>query len=178
MRNRLLGFILFAAAFAVLIGVLKVLNWVPGVMQDGLLKSYATIDEAKTALKISEPFAPTYYPQGLRWPPERIMAQTKPYLMILQEYARQKDGAVTLIIVQTARGHGDPKLPVEMTRKTEQVTFDLKGRSAFLEVGMCGDDVQCSRLNWAEGDSRIMMIMLTSPSEIVKIADSMIMGTR
>lgn len=175
MRKRLISIILFAAAVAVLIGVLKTLNWVPGVMQTGLLQQYGTIEEVKTRLGVPRPSTPSYYPQGLRWPPVRIMAQTKPHLMILQEFARTKDRLIALVIVQIAKGREAPKLPLVMTGITEQVPFNLKGRDAFLEVGEC-EGAQCSRVSWDEADSRIMVLMLASPSETVKIADSMIMS--
>ena len=174
MRTRIIGLILFAAAVGVLVVVLKTLNWVPGIMQDGLLRQYVSLDDVKTRLSIAKPAAPSYYPQGLRWPPVRIMAQSKPYLMIIQEYARLDDGVIALVILQSEQGRTPPKLPLEMARKTEHVVFSIKEKEASLDVGTCGSDQQCSRVIWNEGNTQITVIMLAAPSEIVKIADSMI----
>jgi hypothetical protein len=176
MRNRLLGIVLFAATVVVLIGILKVLNWVPGVMQEGLPRRYHTIEEVKRSLNLRAVYTPSYYPQGLRWPPALITAQTKPYLMVLQEYAQQDDNSISLIITQTAGNIVVPDLPITMISKTEEVPFELKGRNAFLEVGFCKKSAQCSRVSWDEGDFHIMVIMIAPPSDIVKTADSMISG--
>jgi len=145
-------------------------------MQEGLPRSYRTIEEVKTSLNIRVIFTPSYYPQGLRWPPALITAQTKPYLMVLQEYARQDDNSISLIITQTAGNVSVPNLPITMISKTEEVPFELKGRNAVLEVGLCKKSVQCSRVSWDEGAFRIMVIMIAPPSEMVKTADSMLSG--
>ncbi|HTG01347.1 MAG TPA: hypothetical protein VK654_12280 [Nitrospirota bacterium] len=174
MRDRIYSVILFFVAVAVLIGILKVLNWVPAAMQEGLPSKYASLEEVKSRLNLHAVYSPSYYPQGLRWPPVLIMAQTKPNLLILQEYTQQNSNSISLIIAQTSGNAALPDLPVKMSKKTEEVPFDLKGRSAMLEVGICKPSGQCSRVTWEEGNFRIMLIMTAPPSEAVKLADSMI----
>ena len=174
MRERMLGFIMFIIAVVILIVSLKVLNWVPGILQEGFSNTYVSIDEVKSKLHLREIFIPSYYPQGLQWPPARITAQTRPYAMILMECTRQRDNKVSLIISQSALPHPGPKVALEMIRINERVQYRFKGRNAELYVGRCGTDEPCSRISWNESRYHVEVIMLSPPSEIVKIAESMV----
>lgn len=174
MRERIRGFIMFAIAVAALIGILKLLNWTPDMLQQGLPSAYGSIDEVKSKLHIRDIYIPAYYPQGLQWPPARITAQSKPYTMILMEFKRKEDNNVSLAISQTALPNPVPKAMIEIVRTTERVNFPFKGRNAVLEVGLCKDNEQCCRISWDESSYRIEVTMVAPPSEIVKIAESMV----
>ncbi|HEX9021777.1 MAG TPA: hypothetical protein VF903_11005 [Nitrospirota bacterium] len=174
MRERALGLIIFVITVAVLTVSIRLLNWLPGVFQEGLVRTYDSIEAVKSKLRIRDVYTPSYYPQGLRWPPTRITAQTKPYTMILLECTRQEDGLPSLVISQTALPHSAPQPEIRMLRRTERVHYPLKGRSALLDVGFCGNNEPCSRISWDESAYRIEVIMLAPPTEIVKIAESMV----
>jgi len=174
MRERILGFVMFVIAVAALIGSLKVLNWTPSALQEGLPSTYDSIDAVKSKLHIRDIYVPSYYPQGLQWPPARITAQSKPYEMILMEFNRMDDNNVSLVISQTALPHPAPRAMIEMIRTNEKANFPLKGRNALLEVGLCKNNEQCSRISWNESSYHIDVIMLSAPLEIVKIAESMV----
>jgi hypothetical protein len=174
MKKRLLGLIIFIVAVAALIGSLKVLNWTPGILQEGLPNVYSNIDEVRTGLRIRNIYIPSYYPQGLHWPPARITAQSKPYVMILMEFTREQDSSVALAISQTALSHQPPRVMIELVQTTERVNFPFKGRDALLEVGQCRNKEQCCRISWDEAPYRIEVNMVAPPMEIVKIAESMV----
>jgi hypothetical protein len=174
MRERIKGFIVFVIAVVALFGLLKALNWVPGALQEGFPSAYDSIEEVTAKLHIRDISVPTYYPQGLRWPPSRITAQSKPYTMVLMEFQRKEDNRVSLVISQTALSHPAPDPGVELIRTMESVRYPFKGRNALLEVGQCRNNEQCSRISWSEPPYRVDIIMLSPPSEIVKIADSMV----
>jgi hypothetical protein len=174
MRERIRGFIMFVIAVAALIGTLKLLNWTPGIMQQGLPSTYGSIEEVKSKLHIRNIYIPSYYPQGLQWPPARITAQSKPYTMIMMEFKRKEDNNVSLAISQTALPNPVPNAMIEMIRTNERVNFPFKGRNALLEVGLCKDNEQCCRISWDESSYRIEVAMVAPPSEIVKIAESMV----
>ncbi len=174
MRERILGFIMFVIAVAALIGSLKLLNWTPDILQQGLPSTYGSIDAVKSKLHIRDIYIPSYYPQGLQWPPARITAQSKPYAMILMEFNRKEDNNISLVISQTALPHPPPMVTMEMIQTNERVNFPFKGRNALLEVGLCRNKEQCCRISWNESPYRIVVVMLASPSEIVKIAESMV----
>jgi hypothetical protein len=174
MWKRLLGLLIFTIAVAALIGALKVLNWTPSLLQEGLPRTYVSIDEVKSKLHIRNIYIPSYYPQGLQWPPARITAQSKPYTMLLMEFTRQKDHNVSLAISQTLLPHPPPNNIIEIMRTNERVNFPFKGRDALLEVGLCNNNEQCCRITWKEPPYQIAVVMLAPPSEIVKIAESMV----
>jgi hypothetical protein len=174
MKKRLLGLVIFLMAVAALIGSLKVLNWTPGLLQEGLPSIYASIDEVRSRLHIRNIYIPSYYPQGLHWPPQRITAQSKPYQMIVMEFTREEDSSVSLAISQTALPHRPPQATIEMVQTNERVSFPLKGRDALLEVGQCRNNEQCCRVSWNEPPYYVQVAMVAAPSEIVKIAESMI----
>ena len=174
MRERMRGLIIFIVAVTILVVTLKVLNWAPDILQEGLPRTYDTIDAVKSRLKIRTIYIPSYYPQGLHWPPARITAQSKPYMMILMEFTGEEDNNVSLVISQTALPHAAPKASIELIQDNERVRFPFKGRDALLEVGLCANNVQCSRISWNESPYRIEVVMLSPPTEIVKIAESMV----
>jgi hypothetical protein len=61
-----------------------------------------------------------------------------------------------------------------MVRANERVNFPFKGRNALLEVGLCRNNEQCCRISWNESSYRIEVIMVAPPTEVVKIAESMV----
>ncbi len=156
------------------VAMLKAANWLPTVMEDGLVRPYASIEEARQTLHLREIHVPSYFPQGLAWPPARVLAQSKPYVALLMEFKDRERGEIALIISQSEHAplYADKKL--EITKVTETVPYKLKGRSTVLAVGLCGESDTCSRLAWAEGSLRIEAVMRSSPPELLRMADSMI----
>jgi hypothetical protein len=144
------------------------------VLQEGLLSTFKSAEEVRSKLHIHDVHLPSYYPQGLRWPPTRILAQSSPYVAIMTEFTRLQDGKTALVIAQTSLPHPAPRAAIEMIHANERVHYPLKGRNALLEVGQCGNDERCSRISWNESPYRIDVIMLSPPTELVKIAESMV----
>ena len=164
----------FGATVAVVVAILKAANWLPTAIEDGLVRPYATVEEARQTLRLRQVYVPSYFPQRLAWPPARILAQSKPHVAVLMEFKDRERGEIALIISQSERAplYADKKL--EITKVTETVPYPLKGRSTVLAVGVCGKGDTCSRLAWTEGTLRIEAVMRSSPAELLRIADSMI----
>ena len=78
MRKIIVGFLYFAATVAVLIGGLKLINWVPSVVQEGFVGRYRSIEEVESKLKIRDVYIPSYFPQSFKWPPDTIWARAMP----------------------------------------------------------------------------------------------------
>jgi hypothetical protein len=72
-KKRVLGFFYFAITIAILIGVLKVSNWLPTVFQEGIIRKYGSIEEVKSKLRLRDIYIPSYFPQKFKWPPSRIL---------------------------------------------------------------------------------------------------------
>ncbi len=174
MRRKLVGFISFAATIAVLVGVLKILNWLPTTVEEGLVRRYESVEEVKARLNVKNVYVPSYFPQRFAWPPSEILAQSKPFFAIVMEFEDVESGDVALVISQSASQgfRWDRKIRIVQVR--ERVNYQLKGRDALLEVGVCEKDLTCSRISWEEGMYRLEIVMKSGPFELLKIANSMI----
>jgi hypothetical protein len=173
MSKKLLGLIVFCAVVSSLVVALKLVNWVPSALQEGALRKYGSIDEVKAKLKITDVFAPAYYPQCFSWPPSQIAAQTSPYTAVVMEFNRKDSREACLIISQVASPHVLPEEKIKLSRVAESVRYSLRGRDALLEVGVCGGDDPCSRMTWNEKGYRISVALKSTPVDLIRIAESM-----
>ncbi|MCL5023212.1 MAG: hypothetical protein M1497_07575 [Nitrospirae bacterium] len=174
MRKNVRGFLYFAVTIAILVGVLRVTNWLPEVLQGGMMKSYGSIEDVKSDLGVRDIYVPSYFPQNLAWPPSRILAQSRPFLAVVMEFTQGKTGDVALVISQAADKRFAPDGTIAILQIKDQVNYTLKGRTALLEVGTCGNEIPCSRISWDEANYRISLTIKAPPFELVKIADSML----
>lgn len=175
MRKKLTGLFSFGVMVVVLLGALKLLNWIPSAVQDGFVREFKTVDEVSAKLRIRDIYIPSYFPQNFKWPPTAIWAQTRPYDAIVMEFRDADRGDVGLTISQV-----DAAAPfiagnkIGLLQVREKVAYPLKGRMATLEVGVCGNDEPCSRISWIEGKYRITVSMRSRPFDLLKIAESML----
>lgn len=174
MYKKVLGLFYFAVALAILISVLKITNWLPGVLQEGAMKKYSSIDDVRSKLKIKDLHVPSYFPQSVVWPPSSIMAQSRPYEAVFMEFTSARTGDVNLIISQVSDRGSINDSKISLVQVKEKTAYPLKGRNALLEVGLCKNDIPCSRISWHEGTSTITVTMRSTPFELLKIADSML----
>jgi hypothetical protein len=175
MRKRIIGFLSFGATVAVLIAALKLINWVPSVVEEGFIRQYKSVEEVQSKLKIKDVYIPSYFPQSFRWPPNTIWAQTKPFTAIVMEFRNQEKGDIGLVISQVVTGARfipESKIRVEQVRERVD-DYPLKGRRAVLEVGTGQGDEPCSSISWTEGGYRMTVIMKSAPFDLLKIAESM-----
>lgn len=174
MHKKVLGLFYFAVAVAILVAGLKVTNWLPTVLQEGAMKRYGSVEEVSSKLKIKEVYVPSYFPQSISWPPSSILAQSRPFPAVLMEFTHGKTGEVDLIISQVADRGFVPVRKMALVQIREKTTYPLKGRTSLLEVGLCRNDVPCSRISWHESGYTVTVAMKAAPFELLKIADSML----
>jgi hypothetical protein len=170
----ILRYLLFAASVAVLVAALKAANWLPTVIEKGLVRPYASLDEMQHALNVRNILIPSYFPEHLVWPPAYILAQTKPHYALTMEFVDRKSSATALVIAQSAGAPIEVNRRLQITEVREAQSFDLRGRSAALQVGVCAGGETCSRLTWQEGPLRIEAAMRSTPPDLLRIADSLI----
>ena len=174
MFKPVLRYFAFAVSIALLLVVLKAVNWVPGVVEEGLLKPYASLDEVKQKLHVREVYVPSYFPQRLRWPPARILAQSKPHVAVAMEFVDREKGDVALMISQSTSADLVPDRKLEIREIRQTLPYRLQGRDAVLQVGTCNDGDTCSRISWGEGTYRMLVAMRSVPSDLLLIVHSMI----
>jgi len=173
-RKKIFGLLYFAMTVAVLIGLLKITNWLPTVFQEGMLRKYSSIEEIKTRLRLRNIYIPSYFPQRFKWPPSRILAQSKPFVAVEMEFRNIESGETALVITQAADREFTPDRTIVISQVKERVEYSLNGRPSVLEVGVCKNDAPCSRISWQEEGNWIRVEMKSAPFELIKIAESMI----
>jgi hypothetical protein len=168
------GPISFVLMIAVIIIVLKVMNWIPLSLQQETIRRYGTVEEANAALHTKDIFVPSYFPQQISWPPALILAQGKPYFASVMEFTRANTGDIALVITQSEGGTLSVEKPIEILVVKEKVRYVMKGREAVLTVGSCRNDEPCSGITWQEGKYTMNVLMKSTPFELTKIVDSML----
>lgn len=174
MREQVKGIIVFALMAAVLLGALRLLSWIPEAIDEGALRRFASVEEARSHLKIARIYLPAFYPASVRWPPTLIGGQTTPYPAVIFEFGGADRKGVFLAITQTRTPHRPLQEPIRIVAIREKVSYPFKGRTALLEVGACADGTTCSRFTWDENGDRLSLVLRSSPVELVRIAESMI----
>lgn len=174
MREHLKGIVIFAVMALILLGALRLLSWIPEAFDPGSFRRFDTVEEARSHTKIGQIYLPAFYPPSVIWPPTLIGAQTHPYPAVITEFSGKDAAGVYLTITQTAKTHRPLKARVYLTSTREQVRYPFKGRNALLEVGACEDGSRCSRFSWEEDAYSMALIIRSAPTELVRMAESMI----
>lgn len=164
----------FAIGILILVGATMAVNRLPVLIQGDLLREYDSFDAVSAGLPALPIYVPSYYPQDLRWPPARILAQGRPFPAVLMEFQGRQSRRTVLVISQSARGRFSPDGKVRLVTVKEKTTYSLKGRDARLEVGACGDGAMCSRIAWTEGAYTIDVTGRSAPLDLIRVAESMI----
>src|SRR5512145_3511793 len=155
MRSNVNRLASFAIGVLILVGATMAVNRVPVLVQGDLLREYDSFDAVSAGLPALPIYVPSYYPQDLRWPPSRILAQGRPFPAVLMEFQGRRSGRTVLVISQSARAKFSPDDKVRIVKIKEKTSYVLKGRDARLEVGVYGDGASCSRIAWTQGAYRI-----------------------
>src|SRR5208337_1516512 len=171
MRNLLYMFIMAGG----LVVILAALNRLPSSIQKGFARQYDSVEEAKRSLGFENMLVPRYFPEGISWTPSFIFGQKEPYKAVVLEFREAKTGETVLSVIQTSRRGSEAQLQrSRLSDLKEDIPYRLKGRIARLQVGTCDKGVPCSRISWQEGDLYFTVLYMSSPFELIRIAESMI----
>lgn len=174
MHKKIRTLLYFIMTVFILVISLKFLNYLPMAIQTDTIRRYQSIDEVRSRLKIRDIYVPSYFPQGLRWPPSRILAQERPFEAVIMEFISAEKEEIILMISQSASAHFRPDEKIRIQRIKDRVDYPLQGRVMMLEAGACTDGEPCSRVSWTEEGYTITVTAKSEPPELVKIAESMI----
>ena len=173
MNKTFSGSLAFALVIAIIVILLKIMNWVPLSLQQETIRRYGTVDEVRAALLTKDLSVPSYFPQQITWPPSLILAQGKPYFASVMEFTRADTGEIALVIFQSEGETLRVEDPIEITVIKEKVRYAMRGREAMLTVGTCRNDEPCSGITWQEGRYTMTVLMKSTPFELTKIVESM-----
>lgn len=172
--GKLTGFLSFIFALAVLISVLIVINWIPSVTQKGNIERFTSLEDVKAELSIKTIHVPSYFPENIEWPPSVILAQKRPYEAVVMEFRDVKSGKTTLVISQSSSRSFVKDSKIKIAEVKDKTSFSLRGRDAIIETGDCGSGEPCSSIMWNESGLSLHMSMTAPPSDLIRIAESMI----
>jgi hypothetical protein len=169
------GLLWMLALVILAIMFLAAVNWLPSLREEGFARQYNTIDEAKRALKLNDIVVPSYFPEGIRWPPSFILAQKKPYQAVVMEFNEVKSKEIALIVIQSSLLGSDAQLQrIKLSQVKEETQYRLKDRYVLLQVGTCDNGMQCSKMTWQDSGLFNTVVFMSSPFELIRIAESMI----
>lgn len=174
MHKKIRTLIYFVMTVVILVLSLKFLNYLPMAIQTDTIRRYRSIDEVRSRLNIRDIYVPSYFPQGLVWPPSEILAQERPFAAVIMEFNSEEGEGTVLMISQSASEHFKPDERIRLQRIKDKVSYPLRGRVMMLEAGVCTTGEPCSRVSWTEEGCTITVTAKSEPPELVKIAESMI----
>jgi hypothetical protein len=174
-RKTLRGLMWMLALSGLVVLFLSLMNWLPSLREGGFARQYTSIEEANQALNLDAVVVPAYFPEGITWPPSFILAQKKPYQAVVMEFKGTQKRETSLIIIQSSSRGSDVQLQrIRMSEVKEETPYKLKGRSVLLQVGSCDNGTSCSKMTWQDKGISHTLIFMSSPFELIRIAESMI----
>ena len=172
------GFLSLAVMVFVIVSALVVANWLPGTIDNTLMRQYPDIDEVRQKLRMRTVFVPSYFPETMSWPPSKVLAQARPYEAVVIEFVGSESGELLLVISQSTSGAFMPFERLRMEEVAERSIHEFKGRSAELSAGTCTGGLRCSMISWIEDTYHIKVIMRGGPFELITMAESMVSGSQ
>lgn len=174
LANTLRGLLWIIVIAGVVAVVLAVANWLPSLAHRDFARKYGSIEEAKRSLGLERVAVPAYFPAGISWPPSLVLAQKSPFEAVVMEFRKPETEETALIVIQCSAHASCAQFErIRMSEVKEETEYRLKGRVALLQVGMC-NNVSCSRISWQDLDHHFTVVLMSSPFEIIRIAESMI----
>ena len=167
-------FFSFILTVAVVILLLKLLNWLPSVIQEEGIKKYSSVEEVVTSLKIPRVYIPAYFPEYINWPPAEIFAQKRPFKLVIMHFTHRDSRSFALSLFQVdSRAIYEPEYKSDVLSVRKEIKVSIKGRPGDLVMAVCSGRQRCNRITWEEGIYRITLIADDTPEQLLKMAESM-----
>lgn len=163
----------FLVTIAAVLLVLKLLNWLPSVLEQEGLRKYDSVDDVSAVLKIPRVYIPAYFPEYIQWPPAEIFAQKKPFPLIMMHFTHRdsKSFALSLFQVDSRTGF-DPPYKSDILYVRKESPINIKNRVGTLVIAVCSGRERCNRITWREGTYSITLIADDTPEQLLKMAES------
>jgi len=149
--------ILFSIAVLVLVGGLKVLNWIPTALNGPGTISYSNLESLPASLRAAGVYRPTYFPESLEWPPAEILTREHGH-SLLMHFRNRKTERIELAISQSGDGAAPLPTRIDPTTILSERPLDLNNRPARLVRAICADQKPCNKLMWDEGAMKLFVI--------------------
>ncbi len=164
----------FAVTIVIAVALLKLLNWVPSVIEEEGIRKFRTLDEAQAAMKTTKIAVPSYFPERIQWPPYEIFAQRKPFSLVMMHFSHADSRTLALALYQyDARGTFEPPFQESVVHVRKEMTVPVGTRSGFLTIAVCRGNRLCNSLSWEIDGITHLLVYDDDPEELVKMASSM-----
>jgi hypothetical protein len=167
------GFMRFIGLAAALVVFLIVLNWLPQAVDKGGMRPYPGIQELRKEAGFGSVLVPSYFPEGIKWPPSLVLGQKSPFMAAVMEFDGDEVQRA-LVISESVSADFEPGHAARFSQLRQSVEMDLRGRKALIETGLCSDGAACSRLSWQEGSMHVRLFMRAPTLTLIRIAESML----
>ncbi|MFO0752126.1 MAG: hypothetical protein U0411_02210 [Thermodesulfovibrionales bacterium] len=173
--EKALRFFCFFILLAVLVGALKLINWLPLAIEKGTLRKYAGIEELRAHFPHEKIYLPSYFPRNLAWPPAKIVAQRKPSTAITMYFSEQDTGKVGMTIQQLGTGAGrPPSSALRVVKPLRESQVLIRDRAGTLVAALCEEEAPCHQLSWREGNFTLILTATVPQRELIRMAASML----
>lgn len=169
------GLLLMSILTSLVAATCGALNWLSASLQDVTARQYTDIDEARRSIGFSRISVPSYFPEGIAWPPSFLLGQKKPFPALVMEFRAEHGSDIALIITQSARG-ADARAMQRLRLNTiqEETAYTIKEQQALLQVGRCTTGRPCSQMSWLHAGMQHTVLFMGPPFELIRLAESMI----
>jgi len=167
------GLLRFTALSAGLLMLVSVLHWIPAAVDKEGLKPFATVEQLKGEAGFGRVLIPSYFPEGIKWPPRLVLGQVRPFMAAVIELD-SKEVERFLVISESSSPDFEPGNASRFFSLRQSVNIELKGRNVLVETGLCKDASSCSRLSWDEEGLHVRILMHSPSLELIRIAESML----
>jgi hypothetical protein len=168
--------VLWFATFAAATVVLKAIDRVPAALAGTPhgARVYATVDDAERALG-ARIWLPGYYPDTLRWPPDRIEAAADPTMSVAVRITGRHGGPEQLVICESVGEAPAPPpdslLPAGQALETARVP--LRAHEATLVRMLAPDGRIAHEVSWEQGTRRLTIRTVLPVEDLLRIAASL-----
>lgn len=176
-RSRITGILRYLALLTVVLAVVALLDLVPSMVDSGNMRRFKSIEALKSASGPREVLVPSFFPEGIAWPPALVLGQREPFSASILGFDGDFDGrrgTHVLVISQSSSASFSPGSMAAFEEIRQSVSTSVEGRDTLLETGLCRGGEQCSRLTWSEGGQRVELFMQATSLELIRIAESML----
>ncbi len=174
----------FAIAVAVMVMMLRLLNGVPGYVENLVAApplpqnvlderlSYPSIEAAEKDLGV-QVATPAYFPSYLVWPPSSIRGQREPARVVSLLF-QSSDGKQGLQIREIFwQGDSLPFAVPEPLNVAERRAVDVDGNAGQLLLGSGQEGTPVNQLRWRTGGVYYVVTTIYPAEELLRIAQSM-----
>jgi len=173
----LAGLARFLGAAALLTALLRLAGCVPELADDGALRAYSSLDEAREQLR--RPLLwPAVFPERFAFPPVEVRAAKRPVPVVVVHVADRRTGALALSLVQGLPGAALPPSRISPSRLLSSEPWALHGEEVTLEVATCEDERPCNRVRGTLQGRPFELVVRGPREELQRIAGSLALRGR